>query len=113
LLITHDLGVVSEVCQQVYVMYAGQIMESAPVVELFARPQHPYTQRLMSSILRIDRPSELDTSQALPPISVQYDIPGCRFANRCPYVHTPCMDRRPELFIAPNHTVFAKSRGTQ
>ena len=107
LLITHDLGVVSEVCQQVYVMYAGQIMESAPVVELFARPQHPYTQRLMSSILRIDRPSELDTSQALPPISVQYDIPGCRFANRCPYVHTPCMDRRPELFIASHdHTVF-------
>jgi peptide/nickel transport system ATP-binding protein len=107
LLITHDLGVVSEVCQRVYVMYAGQIMESAPVVELFARPRHPYTQRLMGSILRVDRPSELDTSQALPPISVQYDVPGCRFANRCPYVHAPCTDRRPEqLILAPDHTVF-------
>jgi oligopeptide/dipeptide ABC transporter ATP-binding protein len=107
LLITHDLGVVSEVCQSVYVMYAGQIMESAPVAELFARPRHPYTQRLMGSILRVDRPSELDTSQALLPIRVQYDVPGCRFANRCPYVHAPCMDRPPErLVVSPGHTVF-------
>jgi oligopeptide/dipeptide ABC transporter ATP-binding protein len=95
LLITHDLGVVSEVCQRVAVMYAGQIMEVAPVHELFAHPRHPYTERLLSSILRVDMPSELDTSKAMAFTSIDYENPGCRFANRCPYAFDPCWDHRP------------------
>lgn len=95
LLITHDLGVVSEVCQRAAVMYAGQIMEVAPVLDLFERPQHPYTQQLMNSILRVDRPDDLDTRQALTPGAIRHDIDGCRFANRCPHVHDRCWQQRP------------------
>lgn len=107
LLITHDLGVVSEVCQRVAVMYAGQIMEVAPVAELFAHPQHPYTERLLSSIIRVDRPSDLGTAQALPPINILYDVPGCHFANRCPYVRPVCWERRPSpVEVTAGHTVI-------
>ncbi|HET7088185.1 MAG TPA: ABC transporter ATP-binding protein [Anaerolineae bacterium] len=107
LLITHDLGVVSEVCQRVAVMYAGQIMEVAPVAELFAHPQHPYTERLLSSIIRVDQPSDLGTAQALPPISILYDVPGCHFANRCPYVRPVCWERRPPpIEVTAGHTVI-------
>ncbi len=96
LLITHDLGVVSEVCQRVAVMYAGQIMEIAPTADLFAHPQHPYTQMLMHSILRVDRPTQLDTDQEVSAITITYDTAGCRFANRCPHAFAPCWERRPE-----------------
>ncbi|MGH2524802.1 MAG: ABC transporter ATP-binding protein, partial [Anaerolineales bacterium] len=107
LLITHDLGVVSEVCQRVAVMYAGQIMEVAPVADLFARPRHPYTERLLSSILRVDRPSDLDTTRALSPVGILYDMPGCRFANRCPDVRPICWERRPPpLEVTVGHTVI-------
>jgi oligopeptide/dipeptide ABC transporter ATP-binding protein len=95
LLITHDLGVVSEVCQRVAVMYAGQIMEIAPTEELFARPKHPYTQMLMNSILRVDRPALLETVQEVSAIKITYDTSGCRFANRCPHVFAPCREHRP------------------
>lgn len=97
LLITHDLGVVSEVCQRVAVMYAGQIMEVAPVMDLFEHPRHPYTQHLMGSILRVDQPVDLDTREALKPGSIRYDLIGCRFANRCPHVHAPCWNLRPSV----------------
>jgi len=107
LLITHDLGVVSEVCQRVAVMYAGQIMEVAPVADLFARPQHPYTERLLSSILRIDRPVDLDTTQALTLTPISYEMAGCRFANRCPDVHAPCWSQRPPpVEVSAGHTVI-------
>jgi oligopeptide/dipeptide ABC transporter ATP-binding protein len=106
LLITHDLGVVSEVCQRVAVMYAGQIMEVATAEELFAQPKHPYTQLLIASILRVDRPSDLEVTEGLPPIKIDYDTVGCRFANRCPHVHAPCWERRPlPLAINGEHMV--------
>jgi peptide/nickel transport system ATP-binding protein len=95
LLITHDLGVVSEVCQRVAVMYAGQIMEVAPTEELFAHPQHPYTQMLMRSVLRVDRPVDLEGDQEMAAITITYDTAGCRFANRCPHVFAPCRVDRP------------------
>jgi peptide/nickel transport system ATP-binding protein len=95
LLITHDLGVVSEVCQRVAVMYAGQIMEVAPTEELFTRPKHPYTQMLMNSILRVDRPIALEPAQEMTAITITYDTSGCRFANRCPHVFATCRERRP------------------
>lgn len=107
LLITHDLGVVSEICRRVAVMYAGQIMEIAQVEDLFARPQHPYTQRLLSSILRVDLPRDLDTAQALSPAVFAYDSSGCRFAGQCPDVRPVCRERRPPpLETADHHIVI-------
>ncbi|MBK8021170.1 MAG: ABC transporter ATP-binding protein [Chloroflexi bacterium] len=106
LLITHDLGVVAEVCQRVAVMYGGQIMEVAPVGELFARPLHPYTARLMASILRVDRPADLENGAVLAPLPVLLDTPGCHFANRCPAVMPACWERRPAPEnIADGHLV--------
>jgi oligopeptide/dipeptide ABC transporter ATP-binding protein len=107
LLITHDLGVVSEMCQRVAVMYAGQIMEVAPVENLFANPGHPYTELLLSSVLRVDRPSELDTMQELPAFSIMYDTSCCRFANRCPYVLPACGQSRPApVEVASGHSLY-------
>jgi oligopeptide/dipeptide ABC transporter ATP-binding protein len=107
MLITHDLGVVAEVCQRVAVMYGGQIMEVAPVEALFARPQHPYTERLLASILRVDRPAVFDTEAALTPMPVLLDTPGCHFANRCPEVMPVCHQCRPAPYAAAaDHAVI-------
>jgi oligopeptide/dipeptide ABC transporter ATP-binding protein len=107
LLITHDLGVVAEVCQRVAVMYAGQIMEVAPVNKLFAHPQHPYTERLMASIVRVDRPTVLENNATLTPLPVLLDAPGCHFANRCPDVMPACHERRPPpAEVAAGHSVI-------
>ena len=95
-LITHDLGVVAEVCDRVNVMYAGLIIESGPVHELFRRPLHPYTQGLLASIPRFDEP---DKELASIPGSVPNLIrppPGCRFHPRCPYAMPVCKEVRPE-----------------
>ncbi len=95
LLITHDLGVVSETCQQVAVMYAGQIMEVAGVHELFSQPKHPYTEMLMDSVLRVDRPRMLEYAELTAATRVDRESQGCRFADRCPYVFDVCWERRP------------------
>jgi oligopeptide transport system ATP-binding protein len=84
IMITHDLGVVAEMCQRVIVMYAGQIIETAPVDELFNRPKHPYTLGLMNSVPRIGE----DVKQALTPIAglppdLRDPPKGCRFRPRC------------------------------
>ncbi len=85
ILITHDLGVVAEVCDEVAVMYAGEIVERATVDELFARPQHPYTVGLLGSIPRLDRrTSHLATIEGMVP-NMANPPPGCRFAARCPF----------------------------
>ena len=114
LLITHDLGVVSEVCQRVAVMYAGQIMEQAPVDSLFQRPSHPYTERLLASILRVDKGAELDASRAIDFASIDYESVGCRFGNRCPYVLEVCWAQRPEpRWLADDHVVFCHLRNRE
>lgn len=114
LLITHDLGVVSEVCQRVAVMYAGQIMEQAPVHDLFRRPSHPYTERLLASVLRVDQAAELDTSRAIAFSTIDYDSTGCRFANRCPYVMDVCWTKRPEpRWLTEEHIVFCHLRNQE
>jgi oligopeptide/dipeptide ABC transporter ATP-binding protein len=96
LLITHDLGVVAETCQRVIVMYAGQIMEMAPVDQLFASPAHPYTRMLLSSVLRVDR--KVQPPQGLMGFQEQvtYGITGCRYAPRCPSALRKCWTERPE-----------------
>lgn len=107
LLITHDLGVVSEMCQRVAVMYAGQMMEVAPVERLFASPAHPYTELLLSTVLRVDHPSDLEALQELPSFSITYETTGCRFANRCSYVRPICWEQRPpRTEVGTGHSVF-------
>jgi peptide/nickel transport system ATP-binding protein len=97
ILITHDLGVVAEVCDEVAVMYAGEIVERADVDELFASPQHPYTVGLLGSIPRLDRPSErLATIEGMVP-NMTSPPAGCRFAARCPFVTEPCVKAPPPL----------------
>ncbi|SKA38643.1 peptide/nickel transport system ATP-binding protein [Enhydrobacter aerosaccus] len=104
ILITHDLGVVAEMADDVAVMYAGQIVERADVKELFARPEHPYTVGLLGSIPKLDRRRE-----RLP--SIEGRVPdmsrppqGCRFADRCPFVEPTCRAAVPALTeVAPGH----------
>ena len=85
MLITHNLGVVAEVCEDVVVMYAGQIIESGPVKEVFLHPAHPYTQGLLRAIPQLDTRSK--TLESIPGVvpSVQNFPKGCRYAPRCPH----------------------------
>jgi peptide/nickel transport system ATP-binding protein len=100
LLITHDLGVVSEIADHVVVMYAGQVVENAPVDKLFDEPLHPYTQGLLDSIPaiegKIERLKSIKGNVPLPD-----EMPkGCRFAPRCPKVFDKCLTANPELLKA-------------
>ena len=96
-LITHNMGVVSEMAQRVAVMYAGQIMEERRAHELFAAPQHPYTQALMAALPeRSDGMTRLSTIPGMVP--GLYDRPaGCLFAPRCKRAAQACRDARPLL----------------
>jgi len=104
ILITHDLGVVAEVCDEVAVMYAGEIVERATVDELFASPQHPYTVGLLGSIPRLDRrTSHLATIEGMVP-NMTKPPSGCRFAARCPFVSEICIEAPPPMVsIGPGH----------
>ncbi|WP_107943668.1 MULTISPECIES: ABC transporter ATP-binding protein [Metasolibacillus] len=98
LLITHDLGVVAETCERVIVMYAGQIVEQAPVQEIFNNPQHPYTKGLIQSVP--DMRYKKDALYSIPgnvpkPGSIEQ---GCRFAPRCAYAFPRCSVENPELY---------------
>lgn len=97
LMITHDLGVVAEVAQQVAVMYAGQVVEQGSVDAIFADPQHPYTIGLMGSIPSLGaRKGQLSTIPGSVPLP-QSMPKGCRFATRCPFAQTRCHDEKPQL----------------
>ena len=96
-LISHDLGVVAEICDEIAVMYAGEIVEHAPVDALFKAPQHPYTIGLLASIPRLDRRVKtLATIEgSLPDMS---ELPqGCRFAPRCPFASEICVSGPPPI----------------
>ena len=98
MLITHDLGVISETCERVIVMYAGEIVEQAPIRELFSHPSHPYTQGLIASVPRMKQTEKLlHTIPGMVP-GVQ-DMPeGCRFATRCSRAQERCMKEKPPTF---------------
>ncbi len=105
-LITHDLGVVAELGHDALVMYAGKVVEAAPVGALFADPQHPYTIGLLGSVPRVDADPEplLTIPGSVPPPSAFGD--GCRFAGRCPFVVERCRAEEPPLAaLAPGHRV--------
>jgi peptide/nickel transport system ATP-binding protein len=97
MLITHDLGVVAEMADRVIVMYAGQIVEEAPVGVLFSRPEHPYTVGLLGSIPRLDKKrGRLPAIEGTVP-SPHAMPPGCRFAPRCPFAEDRCRTDAPPL----------------
>ena len=107
MLITHAMGVVAETAQRVVVMYAGKVVEEAPVDELFGNPRHPYTQGLIRSIPRIDldagRKTRLETIAGSVPILIN-PAPGCRFAPRCRFAMSVCTEKEPVLReIGPRH----------
>jgi peptide/nickel transport system ATP-binding protein len=108
MLITHAMGVVAETAQRVAVMYAGKVVEEAPVSELFNRPRHPYTQGLIRSIPRIDKAGRKTRLAAIAGVvpSLIDPAPGCRFAARCPFAMPVCTAATPPLRqVAPNHKV--------
>jgi peptide/nickel transport system ATP-binding protein len=97
ILITHDLGVVAELCDDVAVMYAGQVVEQAPVADLFTFPQHPYTVGLLGSLPRLERRSmRLAAIDGAVPDMTQPQQ-GCRFAARCPFAEAKCREETPAL----------------
>jgi oligopeptide/dipeptide ABC transporter ATP-binding protein len=105
LLITHDLGVISHMCQRTAVMYAGRIVETGPTTALLSRSLHAYTRSLM-----LCRPTTSDTTARLltipgQPPNLALDITGCPFAPRCPMAEPLCSERDPELLeLDVNHT---------
>ena len=98
MLITHDLGVVAGTCEHVNVMYAGHVVESASVQQIFEKPAHPYTVGLLNSIPRLNegRGSRLTPIKGQPP-DLTNPAPGCPYAARCPKVQERCRRERPEL----------------
>ncbi|MEO3814673.1 ABC transporter ATP-binding protein [Sphaerisporangium sp. B11E5] len=98
ILITHDLGVVADVADKIAVMYAGRIVEKAPVYDLYKNPAHPYTEGLLESIPRVDlKGRELYAIKGLPPNLL--DLPtGCAFHPRCPYRKPNCVTDVPPLY---------------
>ncbi|MGH3650459.1 MAG: ABC transporter ATP-binding protein [Acidimicrobiia bacterium] len=100
--ITHDLGVIAGLAERVLVMYAGLIVEEAPVDDLYANPQHPYTEGLLGSLPRLDQKGlELVNIKGQPPNL--YEMPSsCPFAPRCPYVYDKCLEENPPLMDIGN-----------
>jgi oligopeptide/dipeptide ABC transporter ATP-binding protein len=99
MLITHDLGVVADTAARVAVMYAGRVVEEAPVLELFKNPLHPYTQGLLNSIPRIEKAERRPRLQAIPGMVPDLlDLPrGCKFQARCGKVFEACRGDEPQL----------------
>ena len=96
--ITHDLGVIAELCDRVVVMYGGRIIEQADILTLFDKPRHPYTRGLLNAIPRLDKSSKkvLSTIPGMVPSLFDF-LPGCRFQNRCDYVQEQCTQDIPVL----------------
>jgi peptide/nickel transport system ATP-binding protein len=99
ILITHDLGVVAEMCDRVVIMYAGEIVEEADVLELFENPKHPYTKGLLSSLPDLEE--EKDYLSSIPgTVPSPHDMPkGCRFAPRCSFVYEKCLESPPVIEV--------------
>jgi len=105
--ITHDLGVVARIADRVAVMYAGEIVESAPVAELFAHPSHPYTRGLLNCIPVRGRTAPGSRLQAIPGVvpSLIGPVQGCAFANRCSEVREACAQTPPQVQLEAQHAV--------
>ncbi len=104
LFITHDLAVIAELCDWVYVMYAGAVLEQGPVERIFAQPSHPYTRALLQATPTVR--SVQETLLSIPgQIPLPFELPtGCRFADRCPHRFARCAAEPPHLAAEPDHT---------
>jgi peptide/nickel transport system ATP-binding protein len=105
IIITHDLGVVASMADQVAVMYAGHIVEHGSVADIYKSPRHPYTQALLGAVPRLHNwPERLTTIEGAPP-SLTTDIVGCPFYPRCPVHVDRCLAENPPLMeLEPKHT---------
>ena len=113
ILITHDLGVVVELCEQVLVMYAGRPVEYGTVEEIYTAPAHPYTQGLLASLPRLDQAghTRLEQIEGLPP-NLREIAPGCSFAPRCRLARDACHTAPPAVTeISPGHRVTCHLAG--
>ena len=104
IMITHDLGVVAEIADDVVVMYAGRVIEEAPVDQIYTTPRHPYTWGLLGSLPRMDLESERLVQVPGQPPSLLNPPAGCRFNPRCSYTMNVCRTELPELKPAPQST---------
>jgi oligopeptide/dipeptide ABC transporter ATP-binding protein len=112
LLITHDFGVVAELCDRVYVMYAGRIVEEGDIFSIMERPQHPYTQGLLGAAMSLHgRDRQLRTIEGVVPDLLE-PPPGCRFADRCQYVRDLCQTPPPYKTPPGANTTALCCRGT-
>jgi oligopeptide/dipeptide ABC transporter ATP-binding protein len=113
LLITHDLGVVSDICERVVVMYAGRIAETGAAETIFAQPAHPYTRALLAAIPRLEGP--VGDLPAIPGVvPAPFDFPaGCRFAPRCAHALPACEAAPPPLRALPTGTQAACIRAEE
>jgi oligopeptide/dipeptide ABC transporter ATP-binding protein len=101
ILVTHDLGVIAELCDSVIVMYGGMVAEYATVDQIYNAPQHPYTRELLRAFPDITRPDQ--RLLAIPGYPPRLDAlpPGCRFAPRCPVAFDRCHIQTPDLYVTP------------
>jgi oligopeptide/dipeptide ABC transporter ATP-binding protein len=105
--ITHDFGVVAKMCDRVCVMYAGQIVETAPVKTIFRKPAHWYSSALIQSVPQLGAKAERLISIAGSPPKIDERPPGCRFSPRCPNAQTRCHAESPPLKeISPGHSAL-------
>lgn len=114
LLITHDLGVIAEMCDRVAVMYAGRIIEQAPIDVLFDQPQHPYTVGLMDAIPRLDLADVAPRPIQGTPPDMAHPPSGCPFHPRCPYREAICIEQPPAFrSVAPSHLAACHFSGSK
>ncbi len=106
ILVGHDMGLMAQFNDRIAVMYAGRIVEIAPVAEIFARPQHPYSKLLVSSLPHTRKKEVMKGIPGLPPSLVEI-IPGCPFNPRCPFVMDKCLTEKPELKESEHNSKFA------
>ncbi len=105
LMVTHDLGVVSQTCEYVYVMYAGQVVESGPVRKVFAEPAHPYTRGLLECVLDIGDVGETEVRTIPGVVPTPGSVTaGCRFRSRCPNAHDRCLTDPPVIAVGPQQS---------
>ena len=111
ILITHDLGVVAQVCNKVAIMYAGEIVESGTLRDIFLSPQHPYTNGLFRSLPSVNAARRLQPIAGLMPDPM--NLPeGCKFHTRCPYATDACRSAVPEsVEVSPGHFVKCHTPG--
>ncbi|MGY4027311.1 ABC transporter ATP-binding protein [Aeromonas rivuli] len=108
LFITHDLGVVAELCDEVVVMYAGRAVERAQIFDLFEQPHHPYTHGLMNSIPRLEDEPKTLLNTIKGQVPALFEMPaGCRFSNRCPHASDICVSQVPPMEQLQNRHAVA------